>query len=188
MNNIYLEKIAGFAQKLNETKAGGGNKALSVRTHIDAKGVAGRKLGAPTNANILAGLGSSSKMHSFNTGSKNQMSVNNKTFMGLGQKSTKVTVDAKQMKQTGDVLAANSIHDRLAGNRHAAKVKSEMAALKAGPAKAEATGVKGILGKAVGLARKNPKTAIAGGIGAGLLGAKALSGKKQDEMPQGYYQ
>jgi hypothetical protein len=188
MENVYLEKIAGWADKMNSTEAAGGNRALSSRTHIPANGTPGRKLGAPTNAAMLAGLGSSSKMHAVNTGDKVKKTGLSGLLAGKGNKMQ----DAGKTRMTGDTLAASTIQDRLAANKKGAAnaammAKAHEANKAAMGARSAPTGAKGLVHKALGMAKRNPLAAGAIGLGAAAVGASAMSGKKNDNQ-QGYYQ
>lgn len=152
MENIYLEKIAGWKKKFEQTSAG---KAMGSTQGI-------------TNASLLAGLGQSKPTGSFNTGSKKVVSQGG--FFGYGAK--KSLTNAGTMKATGDVLA------------NKAPVADRLAAMKA---KAPAA-PKGILSRAVGLAKKHPFAAGAVAAGTALAGASAISGRKKEQPAMAYYQ
>lgn len=206
MENKYLEKVAGWAQRYAETKAGQNNPALKNRTHV-TMGPAGadgkrpmnasRASGASSNAELLAslprgqsngkGLAALSAPGAGTNGgvkAKLQRLVGKQPKPGkpLGLTSTAHTVSAggtaNKFRETTDSLGANSAADRLSATR----------AAKSGAGAAE----KGVLAqgkslahKALGMAKKNPLAAGAIGLGAAAAGGMAM--RKKDDN-QGYYQ
>jgi len=146
--NPYLEKIA----------------ANKYKQHLESKGMSfgDSRAGGASNASIMASHASTAPSNSFRTGGS-KIIPGKSGFMGLGKTSPTRISDGK-IKVTGDSTLNKSLGKRLED------FKANKATI---AANAEKTGVKGILGKAVGLIKRNPLTAAGAALGAGILAGRS---------------
>jgi len=145
LGNSYLEKIAANKHKQYLIDKG------QIHSH-QFYGPNGSKVQAPTNESIKSIYSSTKPTSTFNTGGRVTTTTPGRGgFLGIGKTPAVTTsIESSATKVTGDTLAGGA--------------KSRLV---------RKTGVKGILGKAVGLIKRNPLTAAGAALGAGILAGRS---------------
>jgi uncharacterized protein YcfJ len=147
-DNPYLEKIAANKMKQYMIDTG------QIHSH-QFYGPKGTKVNAPSNQSINAMYASTAPTSTYNAGGRTTTTKpGSKGILGIGKTPAVTTsVENTATRVTGDSLAGG--------------VKSRMV---------PKTGVKGLLGKAVGLMKRNPLATGAVALGAGMLAGRSSKG------------
>ena len=184
MQNIYLEKIAANAYKRHLAGKG-----------VNVEGISNQSLMAAAPASRSAGSFTKMDQAANRIGKKSIPGFKPMPKPSLASRVNKAVGIGPVMKTTGSVISEGALKRHDALHAQGKTLRDALHAYVSAKQKAQAaasSGVKGILGKATGLAKKHPLAVGAGAVGAGAVAAgvaaKSLMSGKSPEPQIAYSQ